>query len=304
MNEVEELRKRLDHKDRLAPISRRGRRMDWRFDAYRDLLQRLGHGDGMAEVMEVATRDFLDAARASGDPDSYLTSRAKAQKIVVDELDMVNLPARAATLYIVGAYQQLEGFLKDLVGEVDEICGRTSRSRHNGEAPLDWALEMLPGGRHRNTRRIWIERYAVLEYYRAVRNGFMHSSKSASSLEAAHRKVLEYRPLLEADYKLAGPSAADRLTLDDFLLFTRTIKYVATDLCRIGVPTLADVQAHAERKIAGDRAFRNTTWDTISKEKAARKIVKYYRRFDFDLGAHPGVIEQIVNAQFERVGRF
>lgn len=95
--ELEALRRRLDHRDRLPPVPRKGRQMEWRFDAYRDLLQRLGHGDGMAEVIEVARRDFVDAAGTSGDPRAYLAARAKAQGIVVHEMDIPNLPTRAAS---------------------------------------------------------------------------------------------------------------------------------------------------------------------------------------------------------------
>lgn len=236
-------RARVAHQDRLPAIPKAGPRMAWRFQAYRDLLQRLGHGDGMAEVIEVANRDFLDAARASGDPREYLIKRSRAQKIVVDELDMVNLPVRAATLYVVGAFQQLEGFLKELIDETDEVSGRTSRSRNNGEPATDWALEMLPGGRLRNVRRVGTERYLVLEYYRAIRNAFMHPTKSASSVESAYRKAAEYRGLYEADFGLDAPNEPGKLTLDDFLLFTRVIKYGATDLCRIAEPTHAEIEA-------------------------------------------------------------
>lgn len=154
--------------------------MEWRFDAYRDLLQRLGHGDGMAEVIEVARRDFVDAAQATKDPRTYLAARARAQGIVVHEIDIANLPTRAAVLFIVGAYQQLEGFLKELVDEVDEVTGRKSRDRRDKEAPLDWALDVLPGGGARNVRRIWRERYDTLEYYRVVRNAFTHKVKQTT----------------------------------------------------------------------------------------------------------------------------
>ncbi|TGX49081.1 hypothetical protein E5A73_19740 [Sphingomonas gei] len=304
VNEVADLRARLAHKDRLPAVVRSSPRMEWRFEAYRQLLQRLGHGDGMAEVMEVANRDFTDAAKASGDPSVYLATRAKAQGIVVYELDMQNLPSRAATLYIVGAYQQLDGFLQDLVAEVDSVCGRQSRGRNSKEGSTDWALDVLPGGRLKNIRRIWQERYLVLEYYRGVRNAFMHPSKSAASLETAYRKAVENRPLFEVDFGLEAPNPADSLTLDDFLLFTRMIKYAATDLCRIATPSNADVAAHADRQFQSHRSFHGLTWDTIRKPTAVKKVVRFYKHFDFDIESRPGLAEEIVDAKFAKVGRF
>lgn len=207
---VLEQRKRAAHADRLPPVPTTGPKMAWKFQAYRDLLWELGHGDGMAEVIEVATREFLDAARKTGNPRDYLILRSREQGIVVDELDMDSLPARAATLYIVGAFQQLEGFLADLVDQSDEVRDRRSRSRNNGESSLDWTLDMLPGGRARNVRRIGRERYALLEYYRGVRNAFMHPSKKAASLEGRSR-----RPAGTGNSSLPTSSFPRRMDLDN-----------------------------------------------------------------------------------------
>jgi hypothetical protein len=301
--ELDALRSRLAHRDRLPDVPRSGKRMDWRFRAYDELHQRLGHGDGMAEVIEVARRDFVDAATASGDARGYLSARARAQGIVVEELDVANLPARAAVLYIVGAYQQLDGFLKDLVAEADAAFERTSRGRTDKEAPIDWALDVLPGGRARNARRIGEERHAALEYYRTVRNAFTHKVKQAT-VEAALRRAEEFSPVFNADLKLNAPNAPDALTLDDFLLFTRMIKYVATDLCRIARPDRAVVRAHVERDLDGLRKFRTWDWNTVGDGKAAKRLAGHYRlqhRFDFD--CEPGLLDEILTARFAARGR-
>jgi hypothetical protein len=303
MNDIEELRKRLEHKDRLPAVPRSGKRMEWRYKAYDELLQRLGHGDGMTEVIEVARRDFIDAALATADATNYLVGRARAQKIVVHEFDVANLPARAAILYIVGAYQQLDGFLKDLISEVDEVCNRTSRQRSDKEAPIDWALDVLPGSKPRNIRRIWEERYSVLEYYRIVRNAFTHTVKQ-SSVDAALRKAEAWSPIFKADFGLDAPNPPDALTFDDFLLFTRVIKYVATDLCRIGCPTRAEIKAHALIELNDAQKFRRLNWRTIETEKAAKQIWKYYAgRYHFDFASEGGLLDEILGAKFRVHGR-
>jgi len=277
--------------------------MAWKFQAYRDLLRELGHGDGMAEVIEVATREFLAAAQRSGNPRDYLIVRSRAQGVVVDELDMDNLPVRAATLYIVGAFQQLEGFLTDLIDESDEVRGRQSRSRNKGESSLDWALDMLPGGRARNIRRIGSERYALLEYYRGIRNAFMHPNKKAASLEGPFKRADEYRELFFADFKLAAPNEPGKLKLDDFLLYTRVIKYLATDLCRIAEPTHDDIVSYALREFSGDLRMSRLTWDTIGRDKAEVRVIRYFKRHEYDMSLQNGLVKAIVDAQLAKYGR-
>lgn len=314
MEELDQVRKRLKHKDRLpavpttsrkegmvpVPTSSKRRRMEWRYQAYDDLMKKLGHGDGMAEVIEIARRDFIDSAEASGDPRGFLTDRAKAQKISVYQLDVANLPARAAVLYIVGAHQQFEGFLKEIITEIDQVHDRKSRVRLDKEAPLDWALDVLPGGKTRNILRIWKERYLVLEYYRVVRNAFVHKVKQ-SSIDEALENVQEWSIIYRADFGLEAPNAPNCLNFDDFLLFTRTIKYVANDLCRLGRPSRLDIIGHASREFSSGRRF---DWYTISKEKAAKKIEKFYKgKYFFDLNIEENLIDEILTERFEAHGR-
>lgn len=235
--ELDRLRGRLKHSDRLPALPKKGKRLEWRFDAYRDLLQRLGHGDGMAEVIEVARRD------------------------------------------------------------------RASRDRRDKEAPLDWALDVLPGGSTRNVRRIWQERYEVLEYYRIVRNAFTHKVKQGT-LDAALGRASAWSPIIKADLGLSAPNPFDRLTFDDFLLYTRMIKYVATDLCRIARPTRAEIAAHAERELSGPGKFRHWNWGTVRRERALASIAGHYeRRHLFDFGSEPKLLDEIVDGQFSKFER-
>jgi hypothetical protein len=277
----------LKHKARLPAVGRGDKNLNWRFGSYARLLKTLGHTDGMAESIEVATRDFIAAAIASGDPQGYLLQRAAHHGIVVMELDIPNIPIRAANLYVVGAYQQLEGYLYEMVDEYALVSGTSPRRRKEGEAPLDWALDIMPDGLSTNRQRIWYERYLTLEYYHQVRNLFTHPRKGRSAIVAAHKRLSNLAPVFQADYGLGAPNLPEALTLDDFLLFTRMIKYLGTDLCRICQPAGGAVVDHAVRLAAsGDRQLRGLPEEARNPEKRRAKLARYYKgKFGCQIGA-------------------
>ncbi|MFC7537178.1 hypothetical protein ACFQPG_07330 [Sphingomonas sp. GCM10030256] len=232
----------------------------------------------MDEAIEVAVRDFLDAARASRDPTAYLHARAAAQGVSVLELDIASLPTRAATLFLVGAYQQLEGFLYDFAEEVGTVAGSPVRARDKGEAPLDWVLDVLPGGLELNKKRIWIERFMILDYYRLARNYLSHPRKSRASLAAQHATITSLDPIIRAAYGVPAPSEPEKLTFDDFLLLTRIVKYVATDLCRLAQPSGSNLVDHAIRlQRSGERALQGLPPESTSPVKRRVRIGRFYR---------------------------
>ncbi|KWV92431.1 hypothetical protein ASS64_14340 [Erythrobacter sp. AP23] len=288
----------LRHCARLPAVTRGSSSINWRFASYRTLLDTLGHNDGMDEVIEVGVRDFLDAAQASGNPDAYLHARASAQGIAVQELDLANLPNRSAALFLVGAYQQLEGFLYDFADEFGTLVGAPVRTRVNGEAPLDWVLDALPGGFTLNKHRIWIERYLILDYYRLVRNHLNHPRKSRASLAASHATLTSLDPMIRGAYGLPAPSEPDNLSFDDFLLLTRIVKYLATDLCRLAQLTGADLVQHALRlQSSGERALLSLPPESASPVKRRARIRRFYRgRFGSEVA--PMDLDLIAKALF------
>ena len=123
------LQSSLSHPARLPGVGRGGKCLNWKFKSFEGLLKTLGHADGMAEAVEVACRDFIDAALASGEPATYLHARAVHQGIVVRELDVASIPTQSAMLFILGAYQQFEGYLYNMVEEYASVSGVAQRAR-------------------------------------------------------------------------------------------------------------------------------------------------------------------------------
>jgi len=191
--------------------------------------------DGLAAALAIATRQFIDAAIASGDPQSYALDLATAYGVATRFVDFDGLTPHLCQLLIVGTYQQAEAFLDNFRAE-QRAMGRTWRPRVDGETLLHHALDCLPGGFLVNLTRVGKERWELHDYYRRVRNGFVHSSIDRGSLDDHYDRVAAHRALVRKEYGLIPPNRFGQLTFHDHLLFTRVTKYLATDLCRLGPP--------------------------------------------------------------------
>ena len=86
-------------------------------------------------------------------------------------------------------------------------------------------------------RSIGEERYDLFEYYRLMRNAFVHGPISKAKLAEHFAAVEPHRGLVASQYGLDAPNAFEKVKLDDYMLFTRLIKYIATDVCPIGEPS-------------------------------------------------------------------
>jgi hypothetical protein len=293
---VSALRAGFNDKNRLPPVGPKFRTDGWKYQSYSRLVKTLGHSDGMAEVIEIAIRDFIEQASAYGDAREYLLQRAEHQKIIVHELDAGNIPVRAANFYIVVAYQHLESFIYDFLSEASSALGELS-ARDSKESVLDWALRVLPGGIARNREKIWRERYLLLDYYRRIRNQFVHNRTSQEAIDKAFKAVERLRPLVLEDYQLGAPNEPNMLTMDDFLLFTRLIRYLATDLRRISQPNRDQILKHAVSLYQKNYPRLISAATTKDPDSAIAKLTKFYlNSFRCDLSTHNGLANNILEA--------
>jgi hypothetical protein len=294
---VSELRAEFNDSHRLPPVGPKFRTEGWRYQSYHQLLKKLGHSDGMAEVIEVAIRDFIEQASAHGDARDYLLQRAQHQGIIVHELDAGNIPIRAANFYVVVAYQHLESFINDFLTEASLALGEDFDDRGSKESVLNWALRVLPGGIARNKQKIWRERYLLLDYYRRVRNFFVHDHNLKEAMHRAFRTVERLRPLILEDYQLNAPNEPSLLTMDDFLLFTRLIKYLATDFRRICQPNRDQILKHAVSLYRNKHRKLLSAATTKDPDNAIAKLSKFYLgSFRCDLSMHHGLANDIWNS--------
>jgi hypothetical protein len=78
---------------------------------------------------------------------------------------------------------------------------------------LEYTLENLPNGLDDNKIMIGEERYGLFEYYRFMRNAFVHGPISKAKLMKQFDAIAPYRELVASQYRLDAPNSFDKIKL-------------------------------------------------------------------------------------------
>lgn len=219
------------------------------FDSYRELTGRLGAVDGHAATLAIAARYFTDQSHLQADDQELGLELAAKYQVATRFIDLHNLPAHLHQLLIVGTTKYWEDFLIRFRREQLSL-GRAWRERREGEDQLSYVLDCIDGGKTTNIKRVGEERCALVNYYRLVRNAAAHEFEKRARLAQEFDKVRQYSSLVVQEYRLQAPNTFSELTFEDHMLYTRVIKYLATDLCRL-VPPRSFFEV---RKVVADRS--------------------------------------------------
>jgi hypothetical protein len=245
--------------ERLPPINNPRRQLPFRFRSYKELMAGSGRYDALASSLSLSVQYFLKAAEdfADGkktialgqDPSQTFTAKDKRNamwdfandqaehfSINTANVEFSELPPHTTQLLLVSVYQQAESFLNGVRYELRDM-GVEWPARGEHVPLLEYTLQNLPNGLDDNKIMIGEERYDLFEYYRLMRNAFVHSPLSSAKLAKHFDAVAPYRNLMASEYGVDAPNPFGRMKLDDYMLFTRLIKYIATDICRIGEPS-------------------------------------------------------------------
>jgi len=213
--------------------------MGFRFPCYRELKHQLGELDALCECIELATRDLVNRASAAPDRHAYVADLAKHLGIHVNRVDVPSLRPHVARLYILTVHQCLEDFL---IGLRDE--------HPKGK---EWDIDDNADRLTKIARTIGFEHtlaFDVCQYYRDIRNATVHRSArnriggDGPALEALRDRVAE-NPAL---WNLHAPNRYEAVSFDDFVLFTRSTKTLAEDLCKAARPSDEELAEIVEAK--------------------------------------------------------
>jgi hypothetical protein len=223
--------------------------MAFRFPCYRDLKQKLGEFDALCECIELATRDLIEHASAAPDQHAYVSGLSRLHGIRVNRVDVPALRPHVARMYILAVYQCLEDFLIGL--------------REEHPQGKQWGMDYYDDRLTKIGRAVGFNHtlaFDVCQHYRVIRNATMHPSArdklraNAVAVKALRDRVAQNSSLSTLD----APNSYDAASFDDFVLFTRSIKTLAEELCAAARPSddeLAEMVKAMTVKLAGK--FRN-----------------------------------------------
>ena len=206
------------------------------FPSYRALKRKLGEFDAVVECNELAMRELIQSLRENP---AYVEDLSAKHGIKVDSVNLDILQPRVAQFYILSVYQQFEGFLESFR---DEHPHSSRWIYEDGKSLLQNILRNLDNGGNDLKAKCIVEyQLDILDYYRLVRNHFMHPEISLSKLSSKLNKLRKDQIKEIYPFVHTAPNSFEELSFDDFILFSKVVKEVAWCICIQGRPSNEDL---------------------------------------------------------------
>ena len=197
--------------------------MTFLFPCFRQLKRQLGELDAVCECIELAVRELVTQEEAMLDGKLFVSQLSEKHGVRVNRMDAPLLRGHAVHLYLVSVHQGLEDFLLAL--------------KREHPSSSSWNMAGDDDRLTRTARAVGLAptlAFDLCQHYREVRNAFVHSGARASL-----RDRDDLRGRVASDTSLASlkaPSTFSSVSFDDFVLFTRSVKAVAKELCEAARP--------------------------------------------------------------------
>jgi len=223
----------------------------FRLACYLDLKYQLGEIDACAECLEIAVREFVATCRTTEDTAATIQRLSQKHGIRVDSVDLGQFSRRSVGLSLMAVTQAFDVFLDGFIEEHPRVQSREGRDR--GETILDLVIRKLA---LKSAVKQDLKRsldYRLYNYYRLLRNEVAHASAPKTELcdpasTTGELSDLRADSISFLDYaRLKAPNHAASLSFDDYVLFTRAAKRLASRLCHVGVFTDDEIVSWLER---------------------------------------------------------
>lgn len=207
------------------------------FRCYFKLKDTLGRFDSIVECNELAVRQFVESLNRSDNKEEFFSESSKKYGVRVNYLDSNLFHTRISQWYILSVYQQAENFFKEFRREHPD--GSTWSERRHDETQLAHLMRVLsidaltldPKGIKCN----------IFDYYRLVRNRFMHTNTDESKLSKVLADINDHSVDVAAEFHVNAPNDYNSLDFDDFILFSRVTKDITQQLCHVTKPSVSGI---------------------------------------------------------------
>lgn len=204
----------------------------------------IGLQDSCVQTNEVSIRYFEDLAKKSGNTDEFIKRLCKKYSISLGIRDFEYFKTIQYKSYILQTYNLVEPYFREL--------NRSYRFYNNfkgdwktkdGDKNLDPFNQLLINIDADNSKLIKsYPEYYLLNYYRLIRNSIVHLQEDAEE----HKKTTKYFDDFIADkldffkenYEMDSPNKPESISFQDFMLYTRAIKYFSNILNDACFPTI------------------------------------------------------------------
>lgn len=200
----------------------------------------VGLQDSCIQTNQASILFFEEQAASSDDKEKFIKDTCQKFRISLGTSDMDFFKKIQYKSYILQTYNLMEPFFKEL--------NRTYRyynnfkgdwKSKNGDKNLDPFNQLAENiGISKKAALKACPEYFLLDYYRLVRNSIVHLQES----EDEHKKTLKYyndhikhhSPYFKENYEMSAPNEPDDISFQDFMLYTRAVKYysnILNDIC-------------------------------------------------------------------------
>lgn len=222
--------------------------MPFRYSACLTLDKYTGVQTAIMGINEAAACEFIRNAEASGNADAYISKKCYENNIFVTKSYVPAFRDRRYRYYVAQTYEVVELFYRDFRSEFEEFNGRDcweqqtieKRKKEGDDSRLLEILRNVPRG---NTLKPH-PYFAVVEYYRVMRNCIVHAASKKESHKKLHKKLPKLRSKLGKlygnetgkHYAFDAPNSIDELKLDDIRLYSRCIQRLARMISQLAAP--------------------------------------------------------------------
>lgn len=198
------------------------------YPCYKELKLNLGYFDSIIELNELAVREFIYKSLGVNFKD-YIEEKSKFHEIRVDfptvPEDFSSIIAKS---YLVLVHQAFEEFLEKFRLQSQQLKIEKWSWEEN-KPKLETVFKSVDSA-YKSNENI---NYIICEYYRHIRNLVAHKNeKLKSNLEKEYDKISFFKDQIFKKYNLVSvPNTFDKISFNDFVLFTRAVKDLAFELC-------------------------------------------------------------------------
>lgn len=202
----------------------------FRYKCYLTNRKIFGEIDAIVECVELSVREFSRQVQKADDPEGYIVDMARQNGVRVNTVKFPDLHQRTSCLHILNVYQQFDVFLNEFKREASGISLSSEQGNESLFMQILGCLDNVDG----LVSELEIE---ILEYYREIRNIFMHGDVRPDKAERRRKKMAgidQSDGILE---KYDAPNCYENIQFDDFVLFTKVAKDVEKKLCILARPS-------------------------------------------------------------------